>query len=266
MVALAGALLLEAHALHALLEALLPLLLWALRPLRRPPGPVKLAKRDAAVLVLGRHSLPLLHRRHVGSLQRLERVGHGGWRIGAVRAVVEDVNEANGDQAGPAQSPDGLGDDPFSIRLGNDDEVLIFVGRQLVGAALGGLEIVFDLCADDAARLGGLGSGRLEGGLAVARVMVRVLAEHGAAAVGLGAVALGAAEHLEIGDGDQAAGVGQGGIAGLVPVGVVLAADDVEKIALGKGQDLHACLGEALDQGLVGLVVIVGSDDLGGRA
>lgn len=144
--------------------------------------------------------------------------------------------------------------------MGDDDEVLVFVGRQLVGAALGGFKVVFDLCADDAARLGGfggsVGAGGVDGGLAIARIVVLVLA------VGVAAVALGAAEDLEIAYRNEATGVRQRRVAGLIPVGIVFATDDVEEVALGEAEDLNAGLGKALNEGIVGLVVVVGSDDL----
>lgn len=62
------------------------------------------------------------------------------------------------------------------------------------------------------------------------------------------------ADDLEKGNGHQAPGGGDQGIAGLVPVGVVFSADDVEEIALGEGQFRRA--GSRL-------VVVESLDDLG---
>lgn len=67
--------------------------------------------------------------------------------------------------------------------------------------------------------------------------------------------ALRLADDLEEGDGDQAPGGGDQGIAGLVPVGVVLPADDVEEVALAEGQ---------FGGGGGRLVVVEGLDDLEG--
>ena len=66
--------------------------------------------------------------------------------------------------------------------------------------------------------------------------------------------AFGFADNLEKGDGDEAPGVGDEGIAGFVPVGVVLPADDVKEVALTEGKFV----------GVVGgrLVVVEGFDDL----
>lgn len=54
--------------------------------------------------------------------------------------------------------------------------------------------------------------------------------------LGLAAVALVAPERLEEADGDQATGVRQGGVAGLIPLRVVFAADDMEEIAAREAQ------------------------------
>lgn len=52
----------------------------------------------------------------------------------------------------------------------------------------------------------------------------------------LATVPLRAPEGLEEGDRDQAAGVGKRRIAGFIPIRVVLAADDVEKVSTGETQ------------------------------
>lgn len=59
------------------------------------------------------------------------------------------------------------------------------------------------------------------------------------AAVGLSAVSLGSAECLEKCDGDQTTGIWEGRVTGLVPVLVILAANNVEKIAAGKAELLR---------------------------
>lgn len=64
------------------------------------------------------------------------------------------------------------------------------------------------------------------------------------------------ADDLEEGHGDEAAGVGDQRITGLVPIGVVLAADYVEKVAFAEGQLLIVA-------GLR-LVIVQGFDDLAG--
>lgn len=82
--------------------------------------------------------------------------------------------------------------------------------------------------------------------------MVDALGGAGERRVGLGTVSLCAAEGLKKGDGDEAARVGQGGVAGLVPVRVRLAADDVEEVAAREAQLLAG----------LGLIVVERTDDL----
>ncbi|EFE38731.1 hypothetical protein TRV_06605 [Trichophyton verrucosum HKI 0517] len=62
---------------------------------------------------------------------------------------------------------------------------------------------------------------------------------------GVSAVPLVLADDLEEGDGDEAAGVGEERVAGLVPVLVVLSADDVEEVSLAEGE-LLSVLGRRL--------------------
>jgi len=108
-------LLLQAHARHVLFKPRLLLLLRLLLLVLRASRPVKLAERDAAVLILRCHPLPLLDGRDVGLSEGLEGIRDRRRRIRAVRVIVKDVDEAYGDQARAAQSADGLGDDPFLV-------------------------------------------------------------------------------------------------------------------------------------------------------
>lgn len=71
-------------------------------------------------------------------------------------------------------------------------------------------------------------------------------------AVGLGAVALGTAKCLKESHRDKAARIGQGRVAGFVPVLVMLATNDVKKVAAGETQFL----------GRLGIVVVKRADDL----
>lgn len=68
----------------------------------------------------------------------------------------------------------------------------------------------------------------------------------------LPAAALGLANRLEVIHGYKTSGVGQRRIARLVPVGIILAADDVEEVAFGEGQFLAG----------LGLIVVERADDL----
>jgi hypothetical protein len=63
------------------------------------------------------------------------------------------------------------------------------------------------------------------------------------------------AHALKVGDGDQAARVGQR-VAGLVPIGVVFAANYVQEVALGETEVAGARVGVG------GVVVVEGLDDL----
>lgn len=222
---------------------------------------VQFPERDAAVLVLGGHLFPLLNAGHAGAAHRLERV-----RNGLTGHHIADLNERHRDQTGPAQATDGLGDEPFGIGLGNDDNGLAGGGFELVRAL--GMEVVqYDTIDHGAALAGGhpgggrggaraLAAGRRVGQGAVGEAgVVRLMVARGGL-VGGAAVALVLADNLEEGHGDEAAGVGDQRIAGLVPIGVVLATDYVEEVALSKGQFLVVA-------GL-GLVVVQGFDDLAG--
>lgn len=64
-------------------------------------------------------------------------------------------------------------------------------------------------------------------------------------------------DDVEKGHGNEATGSGDQGITGLVPVGIVLAADDVEEVPLGEG--------EGVEVGGVRRVVVTGTNDLFGR-
>lgn len=67
---------------------------------------------------------------------------------------------------------------------------------------------------------------------------------------------VGFADDLEEGDGDEAPGGGDQGIAGFVPVGVVFSADNVKEVALAEGEFVWVAGG--------GLVIVEGFDDLEG--
>lgn len=239
-----GLLLLEAEAVHTLLHLCL--------------AGLELAEGDAAVLVLGGHLLPLLD---AGDASLLE--GVAGVDNGAVGGHVSNFDKRDGDQAGAAEPADGLGNEPLGVRLGNNDDGLTSLGVEFIGAFSD--EIVHDDAVDHGATLAARLRESLDGrhgargrrGFAVSRVVVRGLGGGGwsdAGALGLGAVSLGSAQGLEEGDGHQAAGVGQGWVACFVPVGVVLAADNVKEVASGEAQLLRGA----------SCVVVERSNDLAG--
>lgn len=72
----------------------------------------------------------------------------------------------------------------------------------------------------------------------------------------MAAVSLGPAKGLEVCDGDEPAGVGQGRVAGFEPIAIVFPADYVEKVAPGEAQFLVG----------LGFVVVERFDDLQARA
>lgn len=207
---------------------------------------VKLAQGNAAVLVLGRQLLPLLHGQHAGSLDGFVRIRHG-----LAGGHVPNLDKRHGDETGAAQATDGFGHKPLLVGDGADDDGLAGFGLQLVGPL--GVEIVhYDsvhhgaLASGDGghpetgAFPGGVGRVLVIGATAVgkARIVRLLLGRLGrTSAVSLGL--LGLSNHLEKRDGHEAAGGGDEGIARFVPVGIVFSADDVEEIALAKGQFLR---------------------------
>lgn len=101
------------------------------------------------------------------------------------------------------------------------------------------------------------GAGALRGRpFGVAGIVIGILMSCGCygnmTAVGLAAVPFSAAESLEEGDRDETSGIGQGGVAGLVPIRVIFLSNDMEEIAAREAELL------------VGLcfVVVKRSDDL----
>lgn len=74
---------------------------------------------------------------------------------------------------------------------------------------------------------------------------------------GVGRQTVGFADDLEEGDGDEAPGGGDEGIAGFVPVGVVFSADNVKEVALAEGEFVRV-VGR-------GLVIVESFDDLEGE-
>jgi hypothetical protein len=174
------------------------------------------------------------------------------------------------DQARPPQARDGLCDEPLGIGLGDDDDGLALLGLELVRAL--GLEVVDDDAVDHGALLARAREAQLvrhdvlrragarEGGeaLLVARV-VRLLLRGRRARGGAGAVADRLAHALKVRDGDQAARAVQR-VARLVPVRVVFAADDVQKVALREAKIAVVRVGV----GGGGFVVVERLDDLRG--
>lgn len=109
---------------------------------------------------------------------------------------------------------------------------------------------------DEAAgAVAGLGAGATGGGaLCISGVMIGVLGRRSAGrrTIRLSTVSLCPAECLEEGDRDEAPGVRERGVACLVPVGVVLSADDVEEVTSGEAELLAR----------LGFVVVQRADDL----
>ena len=237
----------HAQALHALLQRLSRVSL-------------ELAERNAAVLVVCSHLFPLLDLGDAGGCDGSLRVGDG-----LASSHVADLDKRDGNQARAAQSGYGLCDKPLGVGLGDDDDGLALLGLELVGALC--LEVVNDDAVDHGARLaaraghahllghdvvGGRRVGAYEAFLVAG--VVRLLGS-GARRRGTGTVAHRLAHALKVRDGNQAAGAVQR-VAGFVPVAVVFAADDVQKVALGKGK-----IGR-VGAGVGGLVVVEGFYDL----
>ena len=218
---------------------------------------VDLAEGDAAVLILGGHLLPLLDLGDTGTSHGLERVGHS-----LARLHVAQFDERNGNETGTTETTDGFGDEPLGVGLGDDDDSLAGTGIQLVGPL--GLEVILDDAVDHGALTfaerghsegtvaGGVGGG-VGGGTAVGgetRVVVVLLGLIDRTPT----IAFVLADNLEEGNGHEAAGTGDERVAGLVPVVVVLTADDVKEVALAEGQFLGGAD--------VGNVVVEGFDHL----
>lgn len=234
---------LNAHTLHALLQRLG----WS--------STLKLAQGDAAVLVSRGHLFPLLD---LGNARLPD--GLCGILNGLARAHITELNKGHGNQARAAQSTNRFGNKPLWVGLGNDDDGLSRLGLELVGSLC--VEVVHYNTVNHGALLGRLGHALRCGrrrcaargvDFAIARVMVWVLVcSLWAATVRLLAVPLSLAQRLEKGHGHKTPRIRQRRIASLVPVRIVLAADDVEKVAFGEAQLL----------GRAGLVVVESSDNL----
>lgn len=214
-----------------------------------------LAQGDTAVLVLGRHLLPLFHLGNSGASHRLQGVGD---RL--TRLHIAQLDKRHGDQTGPAETTDRFRDEPLRIGLCDDDDRLARASVQLIGPL--GLEIVLHDAVNhgalalaerghpESAVTGGVGGGRVggRGGTAVGEARVVVVA----VAVAVRFMQIDGtptipflfpfpfvfADDLEEGDGDEPSGSRDEWIARLVPVTVVLAADNVEEVALAEGQFL----------------------------
>lgn len=235
---------LDAHTLHALLQRLG----WS--------SALKLAQGDAAVLVGRCHLFPLLD---LGNARLPD--GLCGILNGLARAHITELNKGHWNQARAAKSTNRFGNKPLWVGLGNDDDGLSCLGLELVGSLC--VEVVHYHAINHgtllASRLGhALRCGRRRcaaGGVdfAIARIMVWVLVcSRWAATIRLLAVPLSLAQRLEKGYGHETPRIRQRRIASLVPVRIVLAADDVEKIAFGEAQLL----------GRAGLVVVESSNNL----
>ena len=216
-------------------------------------GGINLAQTNAAVLVLGRHLLPLLDTRNSGTTHRLERVGD---RQAALHIL--ELDKRHGDETRATQATDRLSDKPLGIGLGDDDDGFADLGIEFIGTLC--LEVVLHDPVYHSPR--GLPQGRhpapsctvlgsIGGGVGEARVVGRSVV---AIVRGATVTALVFANGLEKRDGDETTAAGDTGIAGLVPLPVVFSVYYVEEITLGKGQFLWVI-------GL-GFVVVEGFDDL----
>jgi hypothetical protein len=230
-VAVAAALTPHAHALHSLLQ-------------RLPRVCLQLAERYAAVLVVRRHLLPLFHLWHARRRNCCLCVGDC-----LAGRHVADLDEGHGDQARPAETRDGLCDEPLGVGLRDDDDCLALLGLQLVGPLR--LEVVDDNPVNHCAVLPGArhahllrhdvlrGGLRARDALLVARVVWLLLLLlllllplwGGGARRRATTIAHCLAHALKVRHRHQPACAVQR-IARLVPVCVVFAPDDVQEIAL----------------------------------
>jgi hypothetical protein len=234
--------LLQTHALHALFDALLA---------GRAGGAVKLAQRDAAVLVLGRHLLPFLNPGHSCSFHSILGVVYC-----RVRRHVPNLDKRHGNETRSTKPTDRLGDKPLGVGLSNHNDSLASLRLQLISPL--SLEIVHDNTVDHGAILqsSGFGAALACGGgwrhgrgirLGIAGIVIWVLGRGESCggksrrgeSVGLTAVPLGTSQSLKECDGHQAPSVGQSRIAGLVPVRVVLTTDYMEEVATRKPELLR---------------------------
>ena len=107
----------QAHPLHSLLHAI-HTAIWA---------SLELAKRYAVVLVICRQFLPLLDPWNAGGLHRSEGIIHS-----PAGAHIPYFDERDWDQAGTTETSDGLCDEPFGIRLGDDNDGFASLRVQLI--------------------------------------------------------------------------------------------------------------------------------------
>ena len=217
---------------------------------------LELAQGDTAVLVFGGHLLPLLHLGDAGAAHCLQRIGHG-----LTTLHVAQFDKGDGNQARTPEAPDGLGHEPFGVGLRDHDNRFAGVRIQFVGSL--SLEIILDDSIDHGtltferrhsegalSRVGG-GGGRVGGGTAIgeARVVVLFVQVHGTPTI-----PFGFADDLKEGDGHEPSGTRDERIAGLVPVGIVLSTDHVEKVSLAEA--------EFLGGARLWCIIVEGFDDL----
>lgn len=127
--------LLQAHSLHTLLHALLA---------TTAATDLELAERDATVLIVGRHFLPLFH---LGDTCPAD--GFLGVRDRSIRGHITNLNKRHRNQTRTAQTADGLGNKPLGVGLGNDNDRLACLCLEFVCAF--GLEVVHDDTVDHGA-------------------------------------------------------------------------------------------------------------------
>lgn len=128
---------LQAHSLHALLHALLA---------TTTATDLELAERDAAVLIIGRHLLPLLHLGDACPADSLL-----GVRDGSIRGHITNLNKRHRNQTRAAETADGLGNKPLGVGLGNDNDGLACLRLEFVCAL--SLEVIHDDAVDHGAVL-----------------------------------------------------------------------------------------------------------------
>lgn len=207
---------------------------------------LNLAQGDAAVLIFGRHLLPLLDLGHASASHRLQGVSH---RLTGLH--IAQFDKRDGNQPRAAQTTDRFRDEPFRVGLCDDDNGLTRTSIQLIRALR--LKIILHDAINhgalalaerghpESAVTGGVGGGGVggRGGTAVgeARVLVVLFMQiDGTPTIPFPLVF---ADDLEEGDGNETPGTRDEWIARLVPVAVVLSADNVEEVALAEGQFLR---------------------------
>ncbi len=227
---------------------------------------LQFAERDTAVLVVGRHLLPLFHLGDACCCHCLLSI-----RYCLPCSHIANLDERHRNQAWAAEPGDGFRNEPLWVRLCDDDDGLALLCIQLVWSFC--LEVVHDDSIHHSTRLprlrhahllahhvlhhaggiGRVGAAYPSQGLLVARVVRLIL--RGRAGGRTATVAHCLPYALKVRDGDKSAGAVQR-VAGLVPVTVVFATDDVQEVALGEAEivGVWARVG--------GLVVVEGFYDL----